>query len=325
MFCPKCGSYVADGAKFCKSCGAPLAGGAAQRQVQPASSQPGAVPQAAPAGGRKTLNRKVLVGAVVAVAAVVVVALLVMPRVFGAVGGSSQPNVAAAISGDSNAASKALSGATVRSYSTAVGTEPVYYASDDLADFCESKVDAAGRGAISDYDQLLSLSQDEVKRYDGQWVAAGGSLNLQAGSSSDMFKVADLKSGGANVLGFAQIVAGDELSNQQIADVVAGIGADPEHEVIGSMSRDSLQQVVNSLAQAESGGYTSSYSLDSLGVPSSVQRMGGGEFWSKDSVGIVVAVRCDGYNVVGVALTTPDAVNLSQLFQSEDFQNVLVK
>lgn len=66
MFCPKCGTECADGAKFCPSCGAPIpSSGAQPSQAAPAAS---AQPQAAAPKRRHILPIAIGVGAIAVVA-----------------------------------------------------------------------------------------------------------------------------------------------------------------------------------------------------------------------------------------------------------------
>ena len=68
MFCPKCGTECADGAKFCPSCGAPIpSSGAQPSQAAPAAS---AQPQAAAPKRRHILPIAIGIGAIAVVAIV---------------------------------------------------------------------------------------------------------------------------------------------------------------------------------------------------------------------------------------------------------------
>ena len=68
MFCPKCGTECADGAKFCPSCGAPIpSSGAQPSHAAPAAS---AQPQAAAPKRRHILPIAIGIGAIAVVAIV---------------------------------------------------------------------------------------------------------------------------------------------------------------------------------------------------------------------------------------------------------------
>ena len=81
MFCPQCGSKLADGAKFCPSCGVQVAAAAPPAATPPAQAS---APTPPPAQPRRSKAPLVIGGvAVLVVAALVALAVLVLPHLMG--------------------------------------------------------------------------------------------------------------------------------------------------------------------------------------------------------------------------------------------------
>lgn len=99
MFCPNCGTNLADGARFCNNCGKALEQSAPQSTAQPAAAQPTA-PQPAPVAQN---SKKKLITVCIAVCAVIALAVGIIAGVNAA--NNTAENVAekfvtAAMSGD---------------------------------------------------------------------------------------------------------------------------------------------------------------------------------------------------------------------------------
>ena len=138
MFCPQCGSKLADGAKFCPSCGAPVAAAAPPAATPPAQAS---VPTPPPAQPRRSKAPLVIGGvAVLVVAALVALAVLVLPHLMG---GSSWERLA------NNDCLNYMAG-------TATDGEKIYFYSTKAGGICSSPKDGSSAQLIYPIDANTS-------------------------------------------------------------------------------------------------------------------------------------------------------------------------
>lgn len=241
MFCPKCGAENADGAKFCKKCGQPFAANAtADAQPGPADSPQtdvpvpaipatgSAVPHPQPAPGVSTPaaaakpKRKVPVPAIIAIvaaAAVLLAFFLVIPALRG-----SNGILGKVVTGDSDALSSAVK-ANVNDY-------PFYFSNQDTAQFVQDNLQSLS----SDSNGMPVLSDDQVKKLDGQWAIMN--LDLKNLYSSGQF--AEQPTG---VSIYITVTKKTGLAPKDLAGYMKSVGLSCDHVIAANTSiSDALSQ-----------------------------------------------------------------------------------
>ena len=336
MFCPKCGTTLADGAQFCGSCGAQLSTSAqvatstapfgvpaqqadAAPAYAPSAQQPfagaelptGANPYAGGFMGgavAKKANKKPLV---IAVAAIVVVAAIVGILYAtgilgnGGIGKAVALNAENIISNDSKTASAEL-GKLVEIDLDGLGSikgVDLYASSQDMADYVDGLYDDASSGkmgSVRSLDDVMSAAQ--AKKLNGQWVVAVlDNELLMSVSANTVYGITQNRD-------FAQSFAGIDGNSAVMVTVVAD--KDLTSEELANVISSAGVKYDHVIADSESLEGIASYienmsaiaslslmkSLESVGL----EGVGVVLFWGENQLGFAVSVQSEEYAVVAL-------------------------
>lgn len=299
MFCPKCGTKNADGAKFCQKCGQPLkqsgtAGIQSIPDTNPSAQANGPMTNAESFGASPTVppytpaaeagpmgtavkpKSKVPVFAIIgtiAVAAVLLVVFLVVPTI-----SSSNGTLGKVMSGDSSA----LSTATKAN----VSDQPVYFSSQDAAKLIQEKVNSG----LGSYGNGLSLTDDDVKTLDGQWALVN--LDYSDGITNQS----------TGCVAYATVTKKTDFKPQDLADCMSKAGLSCDHVVSTSTNSDLANSVL------------SNYNLSSLDSQAQSMCLAAGE--NKDYFAIGASFTFSNYTEVVIVSATPDFVSTTGSSQS---------
>lgn len=335
-FCPKCGSQNTDEATFCGQCGAqfPNAAAATQQAPAPAATQPvnftGQVAQPVPgqvASASKSRLPMIIAAAVVLIAIVALVVVFVIPRCSGAAAGGSA-NLTAL-----NTASTADARQTLSNMKSAELEGMRYYvSSDDVSAYVNDVIARGERGDLSDWSDVMNA--EVAKKLNGQWV-----LVSLADSSFEQY-VNEYKQRYGFDLGhmtiYATVVADDDLTNEEVANLVSKAGLNYEHAIVFDATVSDAMSAVSryiKLASTASGSSSSygayaDYYADS--ISSEIQEYGVkgasiGQFYAADTMGVSCAVQLDGYALVLLWSDAPSSYGLDSLVNADSVGRMYVK
>lgn len=327
MFCPKCGAKNADGAKFCQKCGHPLTttmqpGNVAavqpngsytptgnanvpgqNGQFGPNPNQPGYLPAIAGSSpnyaftkAKGKVPKPVLLGVVAAVAVLVVV-FLVVPAI------SSPAGLRGIFNGTNGIMGKVMSGnndALSSATKVNINNVPAYFSNQESANLIQSKISAAKGSYSSDYSDIFSFSDDEVKTLNGQWML----MNIStSGNPTDQ---------STGCIAYATVVNKTGLKAKDLAGYMDGAGLRCDHVVAASTDTTTSSQLLSNLG-VDSMVYNAQNVCTAVGV-------------CKDYMGLAISYDTSNYSTVIIFAMKPDflaSTNSSMSNFSSEYQQMV--
>ena len=210
------------------------------------------------------------------------------------------------------------------------GEEIAFYASSDkMVDYIQGLYEDAMGGDIKDWDDVMNSKA--AKEYSGEWVLVS---NADESFEEAMSYVNRNQSAYdmSHMVVYATVVADNDLTNEEVANLVSSAGVESKHAQVMDMKIDELSDFVDEYMSviASSGqavGMSSSsmnsvlsaldYATDELGAKSA----GYGAYLGTDEIAISVKAQFEDYAIVLLWVDSPKNIEGLDKVYNEDYLN----